>query len=697
MKKTHLLILIILSCYGLCYGNDIQILKERLTKEFLQKEFDSEKLVQTVAAQQPNGSWNDIDYNNKSTVQWNPTNHLNRLLDMCLAYSVLGQDLYMSQLLLTGILNGVEYWYKVNPKSNNWWHNEIGKQNILAPIAFLVGEKLPESLLQQIIVDFPKGTKDFTGQNKLWISEEMVWRGCLSGDLETIKAGTDSLKSVVKMVTTEGIMPDYSFRQHGPQLYSGGYGASFLTSNMQWAYRLRGLSFGYSKDNTDLLGKFVREGSLWMIRRNYWDYQVVGRNLARKSNGEVRVGNQQSASLNTVLRQFAMVDTTNRQSYLNLANHIEGTNDTVLYGNKYFYWSDFMVHRRPNYYFSVRMNSARTFRTEQGNNENVKGDYLSDGSTAILIDGDEYADIFPCWNWSHIPGVTSPERATPKRRKDWGIPGVGEFTGGVSDGKYGVAAYRQNWDSTQVNKAWILFDNEVVCLASNIKSEASDVVSTTLNQTLLKTDVWLKEAHKKAYMLTDNESKTVKADWIWQGNTGYIIPQHTGEISVSAQKIVGDWSSIGAYPKGTLETKNVFAISKTHGLKPKGASFAYIVVPGIDKSHFEKYKANDIKILANNDSLQLVYHNKTDIYGLVLYKGQSVKLSDKLCLTADNACLMLFRTVNGKKQLTLADPTQKLTNIHLTISMAGRCLFNQDVKLPQGDYKGKSVTIKLLK
>lgn len=40
---------------------------------------------------------------------------------------------------------------------------------------------------------------------------------------------------------------------------------------------------------------------------------------------------------------------------------------------------------------------------------------MSDGATNIRVNGNEYADIFPVWEWDRIPGTTLPagENAIP--------------------------------------------------------------------------------------------------------------------------------------------------------------------------------------------------------------------------------------------------------------------------------------------
>ena len=77
-----------------------------------------------------------------------------------------------------------------------------------------------------------------------------------------------------------------------------------------------------------------------------------------------------------------------------LAEAIGGNDENALSGDRPFWWSGYHVHRRKNYFFSIHMNSVRTALTERGNDENLKGGYLTDGATTIMIDGDEYLRIF---------------------------------------------------------------------------------------------------------------------------------------------------------------------------------------------------------------------------------------------------------------------------------------------------------------
>ena len=213
-----------------------------------------------------------------------------------------------------------------------------------------------------------------------------------------LESGADAIKSLIAIQTTEGIMPDYSFRQHGAQLYSGGYGMSFLSSAVRWAVRFNGLSIALNDEQIKIMRNFITDGTMLMFRHDNMDFQTWGREIARKKSPgsyDFLIG---------LLRQFAEVDTAERSVYYEIIGNLQGKDNLVLVGDRHFWWTDYHVHRRENYFFSVHTNSVRTMRTERGNNENRKGGYLPDGCTSIMIDGDEYLNIFPCWNWSRFPG-----------------------------------------------------------------------------------------------------------------------------------------------------------------------------------------------------------------------------------------------------------------------------------------------------
>lgn len=143
------------------------------------------------------------------------------------------------------------------------------------------------------------------------------------------------------------------------------------------------------------------------------------------------------------------------------------TADT-LSGNKVFYDSDYVVHRRPHFSLTVRMSSTRTIQSECVNEEGKQNRNMADGTTMAFVTGREFEDIFPVWDWHQVPGTvevtgsTSPDLQWTCSNSN-GRRGKGHFAGGVSDGTDGMAAFDYYSDlDIRLHRAWFFFGNFTV-------------------------------------------------------------------------------------------------------------------------------------------------------------------------------------------------------------------------------------------
>src|SRR5690606_24867433 len=103
-------------------------------------------------------------------------------------------------------------------------------------------------------------------------------------------------------------------------------------------------------------------------------------------------------------------------------------------------------------------------------------------------------NIYPVWDWQKIPGTTVVQKPELPHWKEIAKKGLTDFVGGVSDGEYGAATFdfASAHDPLKARKSWFFFDREYVSLGAGIKSEASYPVVTTINQTLLDSEVVVK-------------------------------------------------------------------------------------------------------------------------------------------------------------------------------------------------------------
>ena len=69
-----------------------------------------------------------------------------------------------------------------------------------------------------------------------------------------------------------------------------------------------------------------------------------------------------------------------------------------------------------------------------------------------------------------------------------------------------------------------------------------------------------------------------------------------------------------------------------------------------------------------------------------------------MAITCDQPCLLLVDCSQPDSlTLTLSDPTQELSAIHIDIRKSDRALFSGEVELPEGNKRGSSVQIQIAK
>lgn len=620
------------------------------------------------------GSFIDIDYSSVERTNWGPMNHINRLSDFVFAYTYPDNPYYQSEQLYNKIVNGLNYWYNRNPNCNNWWYNQIDEPQKIGVllIQMRIGKKtLPEELETKTLRRMKEDGGDprqTTGANMTDIALHWIYRACLERDNNTLGIALDCVNEPVQYTTGEGFQYDNSYLLHGPQLYIGGYGDEILKGVTQVAMYTKGTKYELGVEKIELLSKFMRQTYYQTIRGKYMLFDAMGRSVSRPG-----TTNKSGAAL--FAKRMLVLDPTHADEYKAIIERLEGKK-TASYGLKplhtHYFNGDYTLHVRPKYTFDVRLVSNRTSRCEHGNGENLKTYFMSDGCTNVVINGDEYYDIYPVWNWSRIPGTTAPQMTKIPKAKEWQVLGTSEFAGGVSDSIYGVTAYayEDNYSgvNTSAKKAWFFFDNEIVCLGTDITSKGAFPVNTTINQCLLGN----LKLSVNGEVLNAEENKEVLykegLDWVLHNRIGYVFPDG-GNVFLSNKSQEGSWYDINTTTSDALISKKVFTLGFDHSYFPQKQKYAYIIVPSIAsgtkmKEYLEK---SEIEILANTDSMQVVRHKGGDIWEMVFYRGATF-VHDDLTIKVDKGCALLFKDIaNASVKFHIADPAQSQSNIKLGI------------------------------
>lgn len=457
------------------------------------------------------------------------------------------------------------------------------------------------------------------------------------------------------------------------RLHIGSYGEVFMNGITTAAMYAVGTQFALPTEKLNVLSKLVKDTYLSAFRGQSIFFNVIGR-------ASTRPGATVKQGANKIATRMAAIDPSNAAIYNAANERFTGTQPAtynVSPTSTHFYNTDYSLHKRPSYSADLRMVSTRTIRNEylKDNLEGKKQYFLSDGAMGLFVDGNEYDNIFPVWNWAKIPGVTCPEFVEIPQLSTYIKAGQSDFVGGVSDSLNMVSVYKYT-DSefsinTSANKSWFFFDNEIVCLGSEIKSQAAQRVNTTLNQTLLKGDVTVSVNGNQTTFSDGSFTHDNTVDWVYHGGVGYYFPAKA-KIDLSAQQQSGSWFDINGNYSSDLIMKDVFSLSIDHGVQPTVAKYAYILVPGLQNAaQAQAYNVNDIEILSNSDSVQAVYNKKSKVYGFVFLKACGFK-ADQLVIEVDAPCAVIVKDVeNATAVVHVSDPSNSGNRINLGISIPG--------------------------
>lgn len=622
------------------------------------------------------GCFIDIDYARRDRTNWMPLIHVDRLYDFVFAYTHPKNSYYQNEDLYHKIVKGLEYWHHRNPHCNNWWYNQIAEPQKLGIllIQMRVGKRqIPEVLETKVLQRMRKDgghPARWTGANRTDIALHWIYRACLQKNDVDLKTAVENVYSPLSYTVKEGFQHDNSYFQHGVQLYIGGYGDEILKGVTQVALYTKGTKYALDDERIQFLRHFMCGTYYQVIRGQYMLFDVLGRGVSRNN------GTQKSHAALFAKRMLEL-DPAHIDEYNAIIARLEGKK-SANYGIKplhtHYFRGDYALHVRPHYTFDVRMVSNRTMRCEYGNGENLKTYFMSDGCTNIVTEGDEYARIFPVWNWNRIPGVTAPQLDTiPRTVIDWQTKGTSVFAGGVSDSLYGVSVYSYFDTYADINtaakKSWFFFDDEIICLGAGINSTAGVPVCTTINQCLLSKKEVILSQSKKQSMVKEGDFVYDSPEWVLHNGIGYVFPAG-GNLFLSKKMQTGSWYSINHTESKNEQQQEVFTLGFNHGCNPRNATYAYIVVPGIHSVRkMNHYRKSPVEILANTDSMQIVRHTKLGIWQMVFYKEGTFR-SGELSVSVDKACALMIKDGHcGNAELHIADPgqTQSCIKVELLI------------------------------
>ena len=662
------------------------------------------KATTLLSTVNPDGSWSDLNYTQIPGDSWPLGRHYDRILSMAKAYITPGQSLFGDISLKSAIERALAYGYKyiypgVN-KLGNWWWWKIGVPRKLAPTLLLLQGKVESQVFTKeletlaYLIGAAPGSSE--SQNTIWTTMNHLCYALLVNDSLWMRDKVvATMASAVVVTTTAGIKSDYSFHHHGPQLYTGGYGGEYAEDIAEYVLFTRGTSYQLPSTNFDTFITYVAEGVRWALYHNYFDPSVIGREVTRATEKGTpglaallmlsQVPSPRQDEFTAAAKK--MLETWNFSVSVENSGLVTPVRNSAVAaswptGDKHFPRSDYSVHRRPGYYASVKMISARTKSAEKVNGEGLKSWFLSDGMTYVVKEGNEYYrnNVWPTLDWTRLPGTTVEQKS--RTAGGYGF-GSQTFVGGTHADGYGVAAMdfaatkyqKGSNDWTRSNtvasascltakKSYFFFDEEVVALGSDITCPSTNPVETIVMQWPLSTaDAPLSvdgigKPSSPGWSETLSNITSAQADGI-----GYYFP---GGQTVNAKREIrsGKWSDLNLGESTTVYTNPILTLWYDHGTNPSGQSYRYAVLPGKSLEEMASYAASvPISILAHDGRVHAVKDHLLNAVGAVFWEADSV---DKV--TVDRPCILFYRTEGDVLTIAASDPTQATSTLHVTIN-----------------------------
>jgi chondroitin AC lyase len=646
---------------------DLSTIKQRYYASLLPTRTAEIKEVVEIAAQhlqaeKLDGTWPDLNYANKDPMYWSPSDHIQRLHRISKAYRLGGSQ---SAAFREGAVRALAWWLANDPQSSNWWWNQIGTPEYMGEILLLLERDITPDQKAAGLKIMMRSKPGAAGANLVWLCENQIVRGVLSNEPALVEDAYRRVYGEIHVVTKgEGIQTDWSFHQHGAQFYSGSYGLSFVNDCIRYTAFAWGTRYQIPSEAMRTLTNFILDGQQWMIRGDTFDHSAIGREVARPGklavqrswiNGPVSPYGAAYGLLNGIVR-LAALPVPRRDEYQKMAKRLQAGNrpqppDEII-GNRHYWCSDYMAHRREAYFASVRMFSTRLQNTEVVNGEGLQSHHLADGTTFFYRTGTEYQDLFPLWEWHRVPGTTA-EQDEPLPAKTVARHGETDFVGGVSDGVDGMATMDFRRGPLSLQKAWFCFDDEIVCLGASLACSSDRRVVTTVNQ------CWGKGNIEKG------------DSWFRHDGIGYLFPKtlpaSPSPIAV-VEKRTGSWAGIGA---GTREpiTGTVFQITLDHGVRPSGAAYAYTVIPGASAADLNKRRQKDpVQIISNTADVQAVRHQVQGILQAAFYSaGTATANAPGWTLTVDQPCAVCLTETRDGVRLAVSNPRNLPLSLIVTL------------------------------
>lgn len=597
--------------------------------------------------------------------------HFKNLTQFIHAYQNPASRHYRSTNMADNVAEGFDFWISKDYQDSNWWHNIIGFQRRMNTPAILFADVLeadyPE-IYEAVVAYFRKNFEYMLsdrrggGTNLADMSYNAIISALFAWDITQLEHSRELFTHSIAIRepggdVLNGVYPDMTHLEHGPQFHNASYGHEFLKSLVNTLKLLNGSAWDLPQESYELAENLFLDGIAHMTYGRWFDFNAGGRSITRMNSHSV------ARNFAQPLAEFLQFETERIEELRLLHDRLLSapTSTNNVDATKSFLFSEFISHIRPDYYSSVRLVSERTQRNESGNNEGRKNRHFGDGINFVLVHGNEYDYMPAIWNYERLPGLTAEQAGNFLPEKDWGVFGSNRYAGTLTNGRQGLAAMKLEHDGLSAKKSYFLFDDAIVALGSNINGGSTqNPVYTTLNQTRRFGEVLYGNNEARQTIEAEQSGRFAlnRQSWIWHNDIGYILPAGNASAYIETETITGNYNTVGNSDYEV--TQPVITLWVDHGASPSDGQYSYIILPATSAAKTEAFVSDPrVNILLHTEEIHAVAHPDSQSIGIVFFKEGRLKITDRHYVVADAPALVMVRQDLGQLQLTYSDPEQR--------------------------------------
>ncbi|MBR4889515.1 MAG: hypothetical protein IKU17_10255 [Clostridia bacterium] len=539
--------------------------------------------------------WEDIDYTDQTRSAWQAAQHYVRILKIL---KDSGKESLNDADFKEKVISAVKYWLYKDFHNPNWWHNDIGMPANLADITFLLYDVLDEATMEQLCEFIGRGTMGrlpdiearWTGANLIWGAMNTLKHAVLTNDSAWVQKAVERAGQEICIGEAEGLQNDGSFFQHGPRLYSGGYGRSYAYDVAQLAFVLQGTEYQYSEEKLNIFLVHILDGLRHMSQHDSLDWNVIGREMARLKAMKAGI---LKAAVELCTKNADMPRQEELQGYLACMNGAAQPDAT-----KYFPTAALLCHHTNGIYVGAKFHNDKIWDAEICNSEAELNYNMSYGThTCIMRDGEEYVDISTVWDYARIPGTTSRTENDEQllaHRDWWCLPLPSAHYGGMQEGSRAVIYELAQHDGVNAYVSGFAFEGGYVAMGTGIEivDGRKEALVTTVDQCLQRGEV------------------AVEGDSVVHNGIRYTGLAET-KIDVEAKEQIGSWQRNNFAEPDTQISENVVTLTVTHP-ENKISQYAYLISAADQPAPKVTVLCNDCEVQAiglEDGTVMAVFHH----------------------------------------------------------------------------------------